>query len=168
MKRILLTGMSGTGKSTLVRELTTRGFRAIDLDSDEWSHWVDYTPAPDEPGSPVEPNRDWVWREDRVRDLLDGISTEPLFLSGCAMNMGQFYSYFDQVVLLSASPAVTIERLTTRTNNPYGKRSDELARVLDLKQSVEPLLRKRATLEIDTAAPLSDVIATLMRHCGIS
>ena len=40
MQRVLLTGMSGTGKSTLIHELGARGYKAIDTDSDEWSEWV--------------------------------------------------------------------------------------------------------------------------------
>jgi dephospho-CoA kinase len=41
MKRILITGMSGTGKSAVIVELMRRGYRAIDLDTPEWSHWID-------------------------------------------------------------------------------------------------------------------------------
>ncbi len=41
MKRILLTGMSGAGKSTLIRLLAEMGYKAIDVDTDQWSHWVD-------------------------------------------------------------------------------------------------------------------------------
>jgi adenylate kinase family enzyme len=40
MKRVLLTGMSGTGKSMLISELAARGYKAVDLDTDEWSEWV--------------------------------------------------------------------------------------------------------------------------------
>ena len=40
MKRVLLTGMSGTGKSTLTSKLAARGYKAIDADADEWSEWV--------------------------------------------------------------------------------------------------------------------------------
>jgi hypothetical protein len=37
MKRILLTGMSGTGKSTVTSELAVRGYKAVDLDCDTFS-----------------------------------------------------------------------------------------------------------------------------------
>jgi adenylate kinase family enzyme len=40
MSRVLITGMSGTGKSTVVSELMRRGFDAIDLETDEWSKWT--------------------------------------------------------------------------------------------------------------------------------
>jgi dephospho-CoA kinase len=37
MKCILLTGMSGTGKSTIIGELRARGYQAIDMDEPGWS-----------------------------------------------------------------------------------------------------------------------------------
>ncbi len=163
MKRVLLTGMSGTGKSTLIRELSARGYKAVDADADEWSEWVEYIATPGELGSPVEPDRDWMWREDRIQGLLSMEDANILFVSGCAKNMVRFYPQFDHVILLSAPAAVIVERLATRTNNPYGKRPDEVARVLSLVQTIEPLLRKGAGYEVDTSAPLGQVVETVLR-----
>ena len=52
MAKVLVTGMSGTGKSSALRLLSAGGHRTVDTDTDEWSYWVD---LPD--GSP-----DWIWR----------------------------------------------------------------------------------------------------------
>ena len=163
MKRVLVTGMSGTGKSTVIGELATRGYKAVDADSDGFSEWVEFIGDSEAPGSPVEPGRDWVWREDRIQGLLSTEDADVLFLSGCAPNMGKFLPQFDHVVLLRAPADVIVERLGTRTNNPYGKHPDEVARVLDLMETVEPLLRRAAGHEIDTSACLDDVVATLLR-----
>ena len=52
VKRVLLTGMSGTGKSTLITALAARGFKAVDMDEPEWSEygpdgdWVGLGPEP--------------------------------------------------------------------------------------------------------------------------
>lgn len=163
MKRILLTGMSGTGKSTLIHELATRGYKAIDADCDAFSTWVTVSGDEDVAGSPVEPDRDWVWREDRIQALLSTEDAELLFLSGCASNMGQFLPQFDHVILLSTPAAVIVERLRTRTTNAYGKQPDEVARVLDLIDSVEPLLRRVADCQINTDAPLDQLVATVVQ-----
>ncbi|MDT0444310.1 RNase adapter RapZ [Streptomyces johnsoniae] len=42
MPKVLITGMSGTGKSTALRALADRGHRAVDTDTDtdRWSHRV--------------------------------------------------------------------------------------------------------------------------------
>jgi shikimate kinase len=162
MKRVLLTGMSGTGKSTVTTALAARGYKAIDLDCDTFSEWVELNGVSESPGSPVEANRDWIWRADRIDELLSTEDADVLFLSGCASNMGQFLARFDHVILLSAPADVIVERLKRRTNNPYGKHPDEVARVLDLLQTVEPLLRRVATHEIDTRAHLDDIVATVL------
>lgn len=172
MKRVLLTGMSGTGKSTVIRELATRGYKAVDADCDEFSVWVAVSSAgplgADTPGTPVEADRDWVWREDRIQALLSTEDADVLFLSGCAQNMGQFLPQFDHVILLSAPTQVIVARLGTRTNNSYGKDPDEVARVLDLVETVEPLLRRVAGYEIDTSVCLDDVVATVLRLAQVS
>jgi shikimate kinase len=163
MKRVLLTGMSGSGKSTVISALAVRGYQAIDLDCDTFSEWVELNGASQIPGSPVESDRDWMWRADRVHQLLSIEDADVLFLNGCASNMGQFLPRFDHAILLSAPADVLVERLRSRTNNPYGKHPDEVARVLDLLQTVEPLLRRAATHEIDTCVSVDEVVAAVLR-----
>jgi dephospho-CoA kinase len=167
MKRILLTGMSGTGKSTVINALAARGYKAIDADYDEFSEWVAISDDSGIPGEPVEPTSDWMWREDRIQALLNNEDAAVLFVSGCSPNMGKFLSQFDQIILLSAPADVIVERLRTRTNNPYGKNADEVARVLGLVETVEPLLRRAAGHEIDTSVSLDDVVARVLQIASI-
>ncbi len=160
-----MTGVSGVGKSTAVERLAGSGYRAIDLDSPEWSEWVD---SPDGEGpSPLQPGKDWMWREDRVGELLAEDGHGVLFVSGCAPNLGTFRGRFDGVVLLSVTAEVMAERLAHRTTNNYGKHPEELARSLEFKETVEPLLRATADLELDGAAPLDQVTAAIVQFAGV-
>ena len=163
MRRVLLTGMSGTGKSTVIEELAARGYKAVDTDEGGLSELV--TVPLDEPTG-LDPGYDWVWREDRIHDLLATEDADLLFLSGCAPNQGTFYRWFDHVILLAAPAHVIGERLTTRTNNPYGKRPEEIARALQMQETIEPLLRQGASHEIDTNAPLDQVVARVLQAVG--
>jgi shikimate kinase len=144
--------MSGTGKSTVIGKLAALGYKAIDTDYGDWHEWVNVDGEPD-----------WIWREDRIQHLLSTEDADVLFVSGTASNQGKFYRQFDHVVLLSAPTPVIVERLATRTNNPYGKRPDELARILGHVETVEPLLRRRATVEVDTSVPVDQVVETILR-----
>ena len=163
MKRILVTGMSGTGKSSVIAHLTAREYKAVDADSPEYSEWVEVSGDTSALGSPEWGARDWMWREDRIQTLLSTEDADLLFVSGCAANMGKFLPQFDHVVLLSAPAEVIVERLTIRTTNTYGKRPEEVARTLELMETVEPRLRRVAGHEIDVSAPLDEVAATLLR-----
>jgi shikimate kinase len=161
MKRVLITGMSGTGKSTVVAALAARGHKAVDADEPGFSELVS---VPDGELTGLGPGIDWVWREDRIQALLSTPDADLLFVSGCAPNQGRFYAQFDHVVLLTAPAAVIAKRLATRTTNPFGKDPDQLARTLLLQQEVEPLLRRGADFEVDTTAPLEEVVAAILRH----
>jgi shikimate kinase len=147
MAKILVTGMSGTGKSTVLQLLATRGHRTVDTDTDEWSRW---TTSPDG-------ERDWIWRENVITDLLTAHHEGHLFVAGCKSNQGHFYPLFDEIALLSAPAETILTRIATRTTNPYGKTPDERAAILTNLTTVEPLLRATATAEINTTAPLHDV-----------
>lgn len=155
--------MSGVGKSTVVTELVERGFRAVDLDTADYSEWVE---VPESECALPAAGKDWRWREDRVASLLDADAGGVLFVSGCAENMVKFLGRFDSVVLLSAPVANIVERLKHREGNSFGKQPAEVAQVIAMIEKVEPLLREGADLEIDTSENLDQVIARVIAVAG--
>ncbi|MEI2429281.1 AAA family ATPase [Lysobacter yananisis] len=161
----LITGMSGAGKSSVVRELIALGFDAIDLDSAQWSHWVDA--AADDALTP-EQGRDWVWREDRVAALLAEPARTPRLLAGTASNMAAFYDRFDAVVLLSASEDCLLQRLRERGAGEYGSTQAQRAAVRELIAQVEPLLRESADLTLDSSGPVAATVRDLLRALDLT
>ncbi len=160
MARVLITGMSGTGKSAVVRELAARGHRAVDLDTPEWSEWVAVDPS--DPLTP-EAGRDWRWREESVRALLTGHREGDLFVSGCAENMSRLLPLTDAVILLSAPVATIMERLAARSGDGYGSTEEERRKVGQLIAAIEPMLRQSADHEIDTGRPVADTVDEILR-----
>ena len=145
MRRILVTGMSGTGKSSALAELARRGFRTVDTDEPEWT---------------VGDAGEW-WDEERIAQLLaeEGAT---LYVSGTVTNQGRFYDRFDAVVLLSAPADVLLERILSRTTNDYGKSLEERELILTHLREIEPLLRATCTHEIDGTRPLGEVVELLV------
>lgn len=125
MRRLLLTGMSGTGKSSALAELARLGFQVFDTDEPGWTEWS-------------ESEGGYLWREDRITELLAREGGPSLFVSGAVSNQGRFYPHFDAVVLLSAPAEVLLGRIETRTTNPYGKTPAQRELVLRHLDEVEP------------------------------
>jgi dephospho-CoA kinase len=144
---VLVTGMSGVGKSTALAELARRGFTTVDTNYGPWVHVAEGEP---------------LWREPLIHSLLDRPRKAPLFVQGTVANQARFYSRFDAILLLSAPIEVIFDRLDSRTNNPFGKTHAERLQIADDIAKVEPLLRQTAAHEIDTNRPLSEVVDMLM------
>jgi broad-specificity NMP kinase len=146
--RVLITGMSGTGKSSAIAALAALGYKAVDTD-DGWC----------EP----QPDGRQQWREDAIQALLDAEDTDVLFVAGCEENQVKFHSQFDHIILLSAPAEGLAHRLSTRTTNPFGKSAPDFHRIMADLAEVEPRLRAIADCEIDTTMPLSEVTAAIVK-----
>lgn len=137
MARVLVTGMSGAGKTTLLCEMSRRGYPTVDTDYDGWT-------------SP-----DGAWDEPRMASLL--AARPELVVSGTVANQGRFYDRFDHVILLSAPPGILLDRVATRTTNPYGKTAEHRAEIARYVAEVEPALRRGATVELDGRRPVAEL-----------
>lgn len=137
--------MSGAGKSTILDELHRRGLRTVDTDHGGWE-------LPD-----------GTWDEPRMAGLL--ARHRDLVVSGTVENQVRFYDRFHHVVLLSAPLEVLLHRVTRRTN-PYGRTPEQRAEIARYVRTVEPLLRRGATVELDgrrKVSELADVVEDLVR-----
>jgi shikimate kinase len=142
-----VTGMSGAGKTTVLDVLNRRGVATVDTDYGDW----------------VLP--DGTWDEPRMDQLL--ADHREIVVSGTVANQGRFYDRFEHVVLLSAPVDVLLERVGTRLNNPYGREPQQRSEIVRYVATVEPLLRRGATLELDgrrQPAELADIIERLVAH----
>lgn len=135
--------MSGVGKSTLLGELSRRGYPVVDTDYDNWT------------------TAGGAWNEVRMAALL--AERRDVVVSGTVDNQGRFYDRFDVVVLLSAPLDVLLERVANRSGNPYGRTAGEQAEIERYLNEVEPLLRRGATVELDARRPVEEVADAVER-----
>jgi len=96
MARVLVTGMSGTGKSSALIELGLLGYRVVDTDDPGWTDWI---AVPGERG-----DGEYVWAEDRMTELLG----ESLFTIGnCATARSYYFNPAGEPTLLRPSSTET-------------------------------------------------------------
>ena len=140
--------MSGTGKSSALVALGRLGFQVVDTDEPGWTEWSDREGG-------------YVWREDRITELLAREDRPSLFVSGTVSNQGRFYPRFDAVVLLSAPADVILSRIENRSTNAFGKSPEQRELILQDLAHAEPLLRRTCTHEIDATQPLTSIVEQL-------
>ena len=169
-KRVFVTGVSGTGKSALVRTLQEEGIKALDADEvSGLARWVSVAtgmPADWKPGSSAEWHRQNRWLIDRVRleDLLE--REQPQVLAGLAANQTEITGLFTATVLLRCPPDVFLGRVELRADNRYGKDPAERAVILSTHEGIEGAIIGKGAVVLDADRPIGQVAHDVMQLLG--
>src|SRR3954451_9521411 len=142
--RVLLTGMSGARKSTVLAAVAGRGYPTVDTDYGGWQL----------PGA--------RWDEPMMGALLADHTT--IAVSGTAQNLGSFYDRFEHVIYLRVPLEVLLDRGRTRANSTYGKTADQQSQITRYVAEVEPMIRRTATLDLDGLLPIP-ALADRVEQC---
>ena len=145
MQKVLLTGMSGVGKSTILNQLKVEGFLTVDLDN---SGWINYDVK----------EEDYLMDTTKIIDFITLHEKEVVFLAGTTINQIHIYPYLDFVISLTAPLEVMKERIQNRENNPFGKTEDEWSKIVSDKVTFEEQIFKSSDYVISTDKPLQDVL----------
>ncbi len=125
--KVLITGIAGTGKSTLIQALNERGVASLDLhDVPGLFFWQNKITGEKVEYQPVH-SQDWFDTVDRLCDIpkLKEILSQydDLIAAGTTSgsNQKEFLAAFDKVILLQADHETLTGRLKTRNNKSgYG------------------------------------------------
>ena len=150
--RVLITGISGVGKSAVLSELRQQGHRTLEMDDPGWSY--------------RDPAGHQRWHLDRLRDWLDASAHRPVFVGGCSEDQAAVTDRFDHILLLTAPLEVMRQRISDRAANPYGKTPGEWSQIVENHREVLPRLHRRATACIDTTPPLDSVVRQVLQLTG--
>lgn len=154
MQKVLLTGMSGVGKSTILNQLKVEGFLTVDLDN---SGWINYDVK----------EEDYLMDTTKIIDFITLHEKEVVFLAGTTINQIHIYSYLDFVISLTAPLEVMKERIQNRENNPFGKTEDEWSKIVSDKVTFEEQIFKSSDYVISTDKPLQDILKEIYEACRI-
>ena len=172
MKSVFVTGLSGVGKSTLSLGLQDRGYAAYDIEEmgffsmynietgEELLEW-------DNADIELVKKMNWVCDAERLRAHIRQQHADVVFYCGAASNVAEIAPLFDQIVLLTADEATIRYRLSTRTNNDFGRVREAQDLVLEGQDIYERSLREIGAVVVDANAALDHVADEVIRKTAL-
>jgi broad-specificity NMP kinase len=163
-----VTGIAGTGKSSVTKELIKRGYEAHD--TDEYSQWVRYDNGELDDGKSGIPygtpefydTFGWKLEPKIVVDLKVNSGTKTLFLCGSPGNSRELTQMFDKVFTLEVDDETLKHRLATRTDNDYGKAEHELNDILGWKKTFSSDHEALGATVLDATKPVTEVVDAIL------
>lgn len=162
MRKFYITGVSGTGKSALAKELEKRSIRTIDIDDvPELCHWKNKLTGKKAKyqsgvGKDWIEAHDWICDRNKLMKLLDE-NGNTIVVTGIASNQDEYLDLFDKIFLLHCREETFLHRLNTRDENEFAKEKSEQEHVLSWYKEFEEKMRKWGAIPIDTEASISTV-----------
>lgn len=154
--KILITGIAGTGKTTVLSELQKHGYVVIDLDATGICRWRDKETQEITEYGPTGRDFEWLTRHgwycdiDKLKQLLSTIREDKdVFVAAITENIEELATEFEKVFMLIADDSVVKERLNSRTNNHFAKKEDEQEFIL--KHSKELLEKIKEFTRVDAS-----------------
>ncbi len=170
MKRIYITGISGTGKSAIAKELEKRGVFAFSIDEvDDLCHWIDRKMG--SIAHDYQPTREWLDAHDWICDIeklkqMLNFDKEVVIATGISTNQDEYLSLFDKILLLQCSEKTFMGRMEKRHKNPeensFGKHQAERDYAGAIYKDFEEKLLKLGAVSINVENPISVVVDEIL------
>ena len=170
MKKIYITGVSGTGKTTIAQELERRGYYAISIDEvDGLCSWVDQETGVSDGGKEADmtvkfvDKHDWICDISRLTTLLE-TDVDIAFVLGMATNQNEFLPLFDKIFVLQCKLETFLQRIENRTDNNFGKDKKVQEQIIARSKTYVEEMASKGAIPINTDRPVTEVVEDIIRQ----
>jgi adenylate kinase family enzyme len=168
MSAVLITGMSGAGKSTIAGELARRGLVAIDADNDPLlarsvdsaGNVVEEEPAPDFAWLD---RHSWAWDPARLDEVIRAAGPAQLYVCGGAANELELADRFTHMFLLELDEPTMLARLDLPDrDNEWGRIGDTREYMRRRLAGYQDQLRAFGVIPVDARQPVGQVVDQIL------
>jgi len=161
MALYFISGVSGTGKTTLMHELRSRGKEAHDTD-------VDCIRRSKQTGESLNYDRakiegyEWIYPTESLKKLKTQSSTKDVFLLGSIDNFHEVIAAADEYIWMTIPLDLLTERLDKRTKQ-YGKSDSERKSILALYKEMSVAINPEL-FTLDATKSVESIADDLLDH----
>ena len=154
-KSILITGIAGSGKSSVSKALNALGYQSYDIEDIDGLFKMIYKDtgrvATDFNNDNLEKVKrgDWICDKENLKEIIRKENADIAFYCGTASNVDDLISLFDKVIVLKTSPDVIKQRLSTRKPKDFGNTKEVQDWVLGWKDWLEDHIQSEGAVVID-------------------
>ena len=170
MSAVLITGMSGAGKSTIAQVLARRGLASLDADGDPLlARSVDcdgnVVEDPSVPDFAWLARHSWAWDPARLDVLIRTAAPATLYVCGGAANELELADRFTQMFLLAMDEPTMLARLDAPSrDNEWGRIGDTREHLRRRRPGHQDRLRAFGAIPIDARQPLDQVVDAILSY----
>ena len=167
MTKYWITGVSGTGKTTVGKHLAKDGTTVVDIEEVaglcRWENKETKQPVafPDVVTKQFNDTHSWSVDTVKLQTLIDE-SSQPVFIVGMNDSLENQFAEFEKVFVLQCTNEVLRARLQSRTNNSFGKDNTMRDDVLAFHTEYETRLIKNGAIAIDANESVLEVATQVM------
>lgn len=162
---VLITGIPGSGKTSVFKELEKRNIPCIDIDSSGFCFWRNKCTL----AKVNEVNwqdLDWLkehgWYCDinEFKQYAENTFNDGVYICGVVENLEELASICDKRILLSVNDDVISKRLDTRIDNDFGK--SDLEKEFIFQDVKEHLLKTNDLIHINSNEDISKIVDEIL------
>ncbi len=166
--QILITGVPGTGKTTLSKEFTKLGFNAFDLESiDGMFKTIDINTKKtfanfDNENINNTENSEWICDKNLLSNLINDNSDKQSFYFASMSNIDDLISLFDTVILLVLDEENLRNRLSGRVGDNFGKTKEMQDWLFTWKDWWENHMIEQGAVKVNSNQPIKNIIEEII------
>jgi len=172
--KILITGIAGAGKTTIINELIKLGEQALDLDNSGTCAWInkktgEETAYKEGAGKEWIENHRWQVIPSRLIERLSNFSTaKNIYVGGkvARIQLEEMSKIFDKIFLLNPYDNIVDSRLASRTSNKhnFAKSKDERDHIVNNRYEFEKECLRVGAIPLNNHGTVKEIVEFLIKQ----
>lgn len=171
-KSILITGIAGSGKTTICHKLNKLGYNAYNIETTKGlfktfnkDGSIFLNNHNNDDLKDVK-NREWICDLKKLNAFMKKKSqkSELVFYCGMGTNIYDIFPLFDKVILLKVSSKILRNRLSGRIKGSYGRTKKVQDWLIDGKKRIEKKMKDNGAIIIDSEGSLDQVVDKIIKN----